>query len=38
MKISQDCIRDVIRYYTREAGVRALGALFSYCQKSLNAN
>ena len=24
IKISQDCIRDVIRYYTREAGVRAL--------------
>ncbi len=24
IKISEDCIRDVIRYYTREAGVRAL--------------
>ncbi len=24
IKITQDCIRDVIRYYTKEAGVRAL--------------
>ena len=28
LSITEDALRDVVRYYTREAGVRSLGATF----------